>query len=276
MGWLYFLMWTVSFYPQLIANFRRKSVEGLSLDYMMLNIAGFACYTVFNVALFSSATVQAEYKQRFHTISIPVELNDVLFGIHALLLSIALAVQCVVYPRAPTQKVSIGTSLGLSITTILGLAYVGTLAVRGEHDAPWTWLDLCYYCSFVKMGVTLVKYIPQVHLNHIRRSTEGWAIDNVLLDMGGGLLSTAQLLTNCYVLADWTAVTGNPIKFGLGLTSMVFDLVFALQHYVWFRQQKPAGSAAAAVAGYQQLPSVEAEAVVVIADVDDEESGNKH
>lgn len=66
----------------------------------------------------------------------------------------------------------------------------------------------CYFCSFVKMGVTLIKYIPQVHMNHARQSTEGWAIDNVLLDLAGGLLSVAQLLISCQVLNDWKAVTG--------------------------------------------------------------------
>jgi cystinosin len=39
-GWTYFLLWTISFYPQLISNFRRKSVEGLSLDFLAMNVAG--------------------------------------------------------------------------------------------------------------------------------------------------------------------------------------------------------------------------------------------
>lgn len=124
---------------------------------MLMNVVGFACYTVFNLSLFSSETVQQEYKQRFDTSTIPVELNDVLFGIHALLLSLTLAVQCIIYPKSHTQRVSIGTSLGLSLTTVIGVGYAVVLAVQGEQAAPWTWLDLCYYCSFVKMGVTLVK-----------------------------------------------------------------------------------------------------------------------
>jgi cystinosin len=60
------------------------------------------------------------------------------------------------------------------------------------------------------MGVTLVKYIPQVAMNHSRQSTEGWSIDNVLLDLSGGLLSVAQVLVSCQVLSDWKAVTGAP------------------------------------------------------------------
>jgi cystinosin len=81
-------------------------------------------------------------------------------------------------------------------------------------------------------------------MNNTRQSTEGWSIDNVLLDLGGGLLSTGQLLVTCQVLHDYSPVLGNPIKFGLGLTSFGFDIVFILQHYVWYRHLSPATAAA--------------------------------
>ena len=32
LGWTYFLCWSLSFYPQLLTNYRRKSVVGLSLE----------------------------------------------------------------------------------------------------------------------------------------------------------------------------------------------------------------------------------------------------
>lgn len=35
-----------SFYPQALLNYRRKSVSGLSLDFLVLNPLGFACYSV--------------------------------------------------------------------------------------------------------------------------------------------------------------------------------------------------------------------------------------
>jgi cystinosin len=57
----------------------------------------------------------------------------------------------------------------------------------------------------------------------------------VLLDFTGGLLSLAQLLMDCGVKGDWSGIEGDPVKFGLGLVSMVFDVVFMLQHYVLFR-----------------------------------------
>lgn len=57
-GWTYFLMWSISFYPQLLINWRRKSVAGVSFDYLAFNVAGFACYSVFNLALKFSPVVQ--------------------------------------------------------------------------------------------------------------------------------------------------------------------------------------------------------------------------
>jgi cystinosin len=40
-GWLYFAAWSISFYPQAILNYQRKSVTGLSFDFLLLNITGF-------------------------------------------------------------------------------------------------------------------------------------------------------------------------------------------------------------------------------------------
>jgi cystinosin len=46
LGWTYFLAWSISFYPQVILNWRRKSVVGLSFDYNAYNVIGYLCYSV--------------------------------------------------------------------------------------------------------------------------------------------------------------------------------------------------------------------------------------
>lgn len=51
-GWIYFAAWSISFYPQLITNFKRKSVVGLNFDFMALNLIGHTLYAIFNVALY--------------------------------------------------------------------------------------------------------------------------------------------------------------------------------------------------------------------------------
>ena len=48
--------------------------------------------------------------------------------------------------------------------------------------------------------------MPQVYLNAVRKSTDGWNIDNVVLDFTGGTLSLAQLLLDAGVSHDWSQV----------------------------------------------------------------------
>lgn len=51
-GWIYFLAWSVSFYPQIYSNYKRKSVVGLNFDYLSLNLVGFIMYALFNCGLY--------------------------------------------------------------------------------------------------------------------------------------------------------------------------------------------------------------------------------
>jgi cystinosin len=83
-----------------------------------------------------------------------------------------------------------------------------------------------------------LKYIPQAWVNYKRKSTSGWSIWPILLDFSGGWLSLAQLVIDSSLQNDWTGVTGNPVKFGLSNITIVFDIVFFLQHYVLYRHPK--------------------------------------
>ena len=60
------------------------------------------------------------------------------------------------------------------------------------------WLDFLYYCSYIKLTITLIKYVPQAVMNYQRKSTVGWSIGNVLLDFTGGWLSMLQMMLNAY------------------------------------------------------------------------------
>ncbi|VDM05742.1 unnamed protein product, partial [Schistocephalus solidus] len=51
-GWGYFFAWTFSFYPQTYMNWHRKSVVGLSFDFLAFNLLGFICYSAFNIGLY--------------------------------------------------------------------------------------------------------------------------------------------------------------------------------------------------------------------------------
>jgi cystinosin len=83
--------------------------------------------------------------------------------------------------------------------------------------------------------ITVVKYVPQAWVNYKRRSTRGWSIVQILLDLTGGVLSLVQLIIDSAFQDDWSGVTGNPIKFLLSNVTIFFDLIFVIQHYVLYR-----------------------------------------
>lgn len=75
----------------------------------------------------------------------------------------------------------------------------------------------------------------QVWLNFKRQSTLGWNINQVLLDFSGGIFSLFQLCMEAFVKADMSAISGDPVKFGLGVVSVIFDIMFMVQHYSLYK-----------------------------------------
>jgi len=232
-GWTYFVAWSISFYPQVFENWKRKSVIGLSFDFLGLNVIGFCLYALFNIGLYWIKPIQDEYFNRHTTGVNPVQLNDVIFSIHAAFACFVTIFQCVIYERG-NQSVSrtckiiiVGIILFLVISLILSFVQV---------LEP---LDFLYFCSYVKLFITLIKYVPQAYLNFRRKSTLGWSIGNILLDFTGGFLSIIQMFIIAYNENDWSSIFGDPTKFGLGLFSVLFDIVFILQHYVFYRNNAP-------------------------------------
>lgn len=93
-GWIYFVAWSVSFYPQIWINFKRKSVVGLNFDFLALNLLGHTLYAIFNCSLYWIGYIQDEYFQRFPRGVNPVELNDVVFSLHASAITAVTVIQC--------------------------------------------------------------------------------------------------------------------------------------------------------------------------------------
>ncbi|XP_064071156.1 cystinosin homolog isoform X2 [Vanessa tameamea] len=232
MGWIYFVAWSVSFYPQIFINFKRKSVVGLNFDFLALNVMGFTMYSLFNCGLYFSQEIQKEYFNRHPRSLNPVQLNDVFFSLHAAFATLITITQCFLYER-DDQRVSM---IGRGILTTFGSVVIITASLGAANKIAW--LDFLYYCSYIKLCITLIKYVPQAYMNYKRKSTEGWSIGNIFLDFVGGFLSILQMTLNAYNYNDWISFFGDATKFGLGLFSLIFDIFFILQHYVFYREGK--------------------------------------
>ncbi len=222
-GYTYSTFWCVSFYPQLILNFQRKSTEGVSVDFAVVNFIGFICYASYTCCFYWNKTVQEMYRERNRDESpgtnvldshayeshefivddsssqakVTVQSNDVAFAIHAVILSSVWLIQLITYGGTKTKTSdgkfgvnSLRTRLPISfpfiffISAILFFIFIYVTLVILEsatqvnvskllHNAylPQSvlgylnWLDFLYFLSFVKMLITIIKYMPQVALN---------------------------------------------------------------------------------------------------------------
>ncbi|OAG41318.1 hypothetical protein AYO21_04481 [Fonsecaea monophora] len=247
LGWVYTLSWSASFYPQPWLNWKRRSTEGLAIDFPVLNVLGFLCYSVSTCCFLYSPTIRRQYAARHPASPEPtVQPNDVAFGVHAVILVI------LTYSQFYSRLWGFQESAHQRVTRpVLAIVWGSLLAVAGmvvlmgyrsglrEQDPmDWAWIDVLYTLGYIKLVCTFVKYIPQAFFNYKRQSTEGWSILQILFDLTGGVLSVAQLIIDASFGGDWSGITGNPLKLGLANISMGFDLLFIVQHFVLYRERE--------------------------------------
>ena len=243
LGWTYFFAWSLSFYPQMVLNFQRRSVEGLSVDFQVLNLVGFGCYSVYNCMLYFSCYIRSEYSRSHDGHPPAVHINDVAFSLHALVITVIVFTQRTVYGSIRHSVSALTSSFCIISICVAGVWAVALLLMPdAAFFIQFDWLTWVYFLSYIKLAITLVKYVPQVYMNYIRRSTEGFSVWNVVLDAQGGVLSITQLLLDCIVIHHLSSITGNPVKLGLGAISLLFDGTLMFQHWFLYTEHEPAQS----------------------------------
>ena len=70
---------------------------GLNFDFLALNVIGFTLYSFYNVGVYWVAPIQEQYMTKHQTQVIPVKINDVFFGLNAILACVITIVQCFIY-----------------------------------------------------------------------------------------------------------------------------------------------------------------------------------
>lgn len=140
--------------------------------------------------------------------------NDLAFAGHALVLSLVILSQTLVYKvgltRVRTSRMRtpvsllVCSSLRLAPSAQRGAQYrlsrfhravillllsIITLAILLAWSGWLAWLDFVILLSAVKLYVTAAKMVPQAWYNYRRKSTVGWSIENILMDISGGILS---------------------------------------------------------------------------------------
>ena len=230
-GWIYFFAWSISFYPQFWVNYKLGNIKGYSLDFGFMNLSGFLAYFLYSLWGYLSPSV------------IPgvVDIQDIAFAGHAFLLTFCLLIQCYVYDPEFFKKIKIWVKIYLAIAWAISLIIC---PLELFHKVPHAGNNFngCLWLGYLKVSITLMKYFPQAFKNYRNQSTEGWSIANVLLDFTGGSFSILQIFIDGANTGDWNVFgkggSFNVAKFCLGFTSIVFDIVFMIQHYVLYKPKK--------------------------------------
>ncbi|XP_074594792.1 cystinosin homolog [Brevipalpus obovatus] len=232
-GWIYFLLWITASYPQFITNYRAKSVAGFSLNYLCLNIPGHLSYSIYNILFYFVPIFDDAYHEEHPHTTLPVYLNDVCYSVHNLIINLMMAIQCMVYERGD-QKISTLVQIFVLLLA-LGASFITSLV-----SIKWLpLLSITHYLAAVKIVITLTKSIPQIWHNYCRKSTEGWSIVGVLLDIAGSTLSAVQMGLSAYKDGCWHPITGNLGKLGLSLISMTASTIYIVQHFCLYRNHGP-------------------------------------
>ena len=88
LGWISFVAWSASFYPQSVQNYLSKSCAGFSVEFAMMNPFGFYFYTLYTL----QGTVDSSIGKTG-----TIDTNDIFFAVHAFLLSSIQLTQVFIY-----------------------------------------------------------------------------------------------------------------------------------------------------------------------------------
>lgn len=103
-------------------------------------------------------------------------------------------------------------------------------------DQLFTLLDLAIILSYVKIFMSIIKYVPQLSHNYKRKSVMGFSIITIFMDLTGGILSILQLFIDAYLMTgslSFSILFNNVGKLGLSFVTLFFDCCFIYQWLIY-------------------------------------------
>lgn len=205
---------------------------------ILYDFIGYVALTIYSIAMYYDDSVRRAYRDHHNGNNPAVQINDVFFAVHALFLTGFTLGQMAWYDgwKQIPSKVCV---VNIFATFSVIIAYLIVVIIANGASGLFSFFYWIYLLGFVKLGVTILKYIPQLYLNWQRQSTEGWNIIQIILDLMGGLFSALQLVLDAQDTGEWNGVIGNVQKVLLGGITVVFDFMFIVQHYCLYHGMAP-------------------------------------
>ncbi|KAJ9458070.1 Cystinosin-like protein [Diplonema papillatum] len=212
-GWICAVFWTGMFISLVIANERVQSTAGVAPDMVLYNAIGLVCWCVYCCYFY----IHSEF-------GVPVFIQDVVYSFASYICVIAFVMQ---FWRFGYSGIS-------TFAKLYCLALVSLIIDSGVSNGFSSQVFISGLAK-INLACAVVKYIPQAHWNYVRKSTEGYSIFAVWLDLSGAVLMLLQMFFDGIIRHKWSLmITLNVPKFALCCEVILFNMIYGLQHYVLY------------------------------------------
>lgn len=205
------------------------------MDYLFLNIVGYIALVSSMSLMLFNADVRTRYYERHGYFPLLTTI-DLIYSAHGFLLTLITTSQLYFWgfksrPGSPKRLTKL---IILVVFVVLASAYYSVGTKNSTRE--FTLLDVAVLLSYIKIFMSLIKYIPQLNHNYKRKSVVGFSILTIVLDTTGGTLSIAQLFLDAYIMTgslSWEVLRNNSGKLGLSAVTLFFDACFVYQWYIY-------------------------------------------
>lgn len=232
-GYTSFVCWSVSFYPQIITNYRNNSVVGVSTDGQVISWFNYFCYFISSTSLLWNQ----DMKEKFTTgqdsdIHISAWSKDLINSMQALLFATVLLYQVIIYRGFiinPISSVTVGLITSISLVCI---TYVVGVFI---YPSVCYWLDFFQVLSIIMIALNVSSYLPQLCLNKKRLSTDGWNIWSVMLNTTASLLCLIHLVGDSISMNSTHLLHLHWLKVSFCFCNIFIGVLFFIQHFILYR-----------------------------------------
>lgn len=243
LGWCYVIAWSISVYPSVWNNWKLKSTQAVSVDFVMLNTFGYSCLIwslLLQLYCWQDTVAKEDGAQALARPK--VSHFDFWYCLHGVVMNLVLCSQVMCgatiwrfHAEQRRMKPVYRKTLLAAITLWLlaTLRFFNSIKSNGWDNAVT--LAYCNKLILLKILMSLIKYIPQVKHNYERKSMRGFPIEAVLCDLIGGICSIWQLALQLSADQGFTAAIfiANFGKIGIALVTLFFNFVYISQWIVY-------------------------------------------
>lgn len=247
LGYVFVVLWGISFYPPIYINYHLQDCPGISTDSIIINEIGYISF------------VQSTFLQYFTTSNSKLTVSDLVCSAHGLSLNLVLGSQVVFgkywpwrFPNYTRKKMKYFYYKVAQISILFWLVCTVVYFVRLRGSSTYT-LVTTSYCNMlylIKIALSLLKYVPQFLHNQERQSMNGFPIFSAYCDAFGGFASLWQLLllskytesrpfhthNEKYMFFTKKFMIDNFGKLGNTLVTTLFQIAFITQYFMYYKK----------------------------------------